>query len=202
LIAVFDYGSGNLRSVERAFEQSGHDVIVTSNDSECMAADGIVLPGVGAFGACMDQLRAIGGDLVMRKAIAAGKKVFGICVGEQILFSQGTEKGIHEGLGIFQGSVDSLIAPVLPHIGWNTVAVGAGSQLFAGVENQRFYFVHSYAVGADIAKTLDGAIVSTTTYGDSFIAAIERENVVATQFHPEKSGRAGLQIIRNWADHL
>jgi glutamine amidotransferase len=198
LIAILDYGSGNLHSAQRAFAETGHDVILTSDPAICASADGLVLPGVGAYGSCMTQLRAAQGDEIVRTALKNKQPVFGICVGEQILFSQGSEKGITEGIGFFEGSVDSLRAPILPHMGWNVVKPGKGSRLFAGMGSERFYFVHSYAA----KKTTSEAVVSTSVHGEEFIAAIEMEMVVATQFHPEKSGAAGLKLIRNWADSL
>jgi len=155
-----------------------------------------VVPGVGAFGACMNQLSAIDGPRMVGEAIATGKPFFGICVGMQILFSQGEEKGIHEGLDFFEGKVSPLNAPVLPHIGWNTVETQ--SQTFEGVGDQMFYFVHTYA-----AKTAPkDSQVTWTNYGEKFISAIERKNVFATQFHPEKSGEAGARLIENWATRI
>ena len=194
MIAILDYGSGNLRSAERAFSLTGERVIVTQDPNICAEADGLVIPGVGAYGACMEQLLAVGGEIIIRKRSAASAPIFGICVGEQILFSSGTEKGAHAGLGLLEGVVDKLDAPVLPHIGWNNVSAGVDSLLFYGVENERFYFVHSYAAKLPIA----GAINSFTQYGNSFLAAIELGRIVATQFHPEKSGAAGATLIANW----
>lgn len=198
MIAILDYGSGNLRSAERAFALSGHDVEITSDRDRALRADGLVVPGVGAYGACMDQLLAIGGDEIIRERVEANKPLLGICVGMQILFTQGVEKGSHRGVGIFTGEVSEIKAPVLPHIGWNTVQPAEGSQLFAGIENETFYFVHSYA-----AKSTDSNVrVATAEYGEKFLAAIERGRVSATQFHPEKSGKAGARLIKNWAESL
>lgn len=196
MISILDYGSGNLRSAQRAFELTGHDVKITSSAQEFLAADAYVVPGVGAFGACMEQLKSIGGVDIVRKAVSSKKPLFGICVGMQILFTQGNEKGSHEGVGIFEGSVELLKAPVLPHIGWNTVESSAA--IFAGVESSMFYFVHSYAVKGAPA----GASVAWSTYGEKFVAAVQRDNVFATQFHPEKSGDAGAKLIKNWAQTL
>ena len=193
MISILDYGSGNLRSAQRAFELTGHSVTISSSSESFLNADAYVIPGVGAFGACMQQLISIGGDQLVREAIATGKPVFGICVGMQIFFSEGLEKGVHQGLGIFDGQVSEISAPVLPHIGWNSVE--DSSPLFAGVEDQSFYFVHSYA-----AKISPSNSNSTwTTYGERFVSAVEKDNVFITQFHPEKSGDAGLQLIKNWA---
>jgi len=198
LIAILDYGSGNLRSAQRAFELTGHDVEITADHDRALAADGLVVPGVGAFGACMDQLLAIGGEEIIRARVESEKPILGICVGMQILFSRGAEKGSHSGVGVFSGEVTPLNAPVLPHIGWNTVSSAPNSKLFHGIENESFYFVHSYAV-----KSVDSAILaSTTEYGERFIAAVEYGKVSATQFHPEKSGKAGATLIKNWAETL
>ena len=197
MIAILDYGSGNLRSAERAFASAYSDVVVSSDPAICAEADGLVVPGVGAFGACMDQLIEAGGAEIIDSRIANELPTLGICVGMQVLFSQGREKNAHKGLGIWPGDVALLDAPILPHIGWNTVSVGADSKFFTGVEDERFYFVHSYA-----AKTSVPDCVNTTAlYGQEFLAAVEGTYVVATQFHPEKSGDAGLRLIENWVNH-
>ena len=201
MIAILDYGSGNLRSAERAFELTGQKVVITSDSETALSADGLVVPGVGAFGACMDQLNAIGGAEIIRERVSSGKATLGICVGMQILFSSGSEKGAHQGVGIFDGEVSLIAAPVLPHIGWNSVSVATGSQLFAGIEDELFYFVHSYAAKSDPSLN-SGSKVTTTSYGERFVAAIERGHVSATQFHPEKSGNAGARLIQNWAKCL
>lgn len=197
MIAILDYGSGNLRSAQRAFENTGQEVVITSDFDLALNADGLVVPGVGAFAACMEGLRAVRGEVIVRERAAAGRPTLGICVGMQILFSQGVEHGNHSGVGIWNAKVEKLNAPILPHMGWNTVNVAAQSQLLKGLETQSFYFVHSYAV-----KQVSAPIVSTAHHGEDFIAAIEDGVVSATQFHPEKSGEAGLQLIRNWVDTL
>lgn len=197
MIAILDYGSGNLRSAQRAFENTGREVVITSDFDLALNADGLVVPGVGAFAACMEGLRAVRGEVIVRERVAAGRPTLGICVGMQILFSQGVEHGNHSGVGIWNAKVEKLNAPILPHMGWNTVNVAAQSQLLKGLETQSFYFVHSYAV-----KQVSAPIVSTAHHGEDFIAAIEDGVVSATQFHPEKSGEAGLQLIRNWVDTL
>ena len=197
MIAILDYGSGNLRSAQRAFENTGREVVITSDFDLAINADGLVVPGVGAFAACMEGLRAVRGEVIVRERVAAGRPILGICVGMQILFSQGVEHGNHSGVGIWNAKVEKLNAPILPHMGWNTVNVAAQSQLLKGLETQSFYFVHSYAV-----KQVSAPIVSTAHHGEDFIAAIEDGVVSATQFHPEKSGEAGLQLIRNWVDTL
>ncbi len=196
MIAILDYGSGNLRSAQRAFELTEQRVILASTAKEFLSADAFVVPGVGAFGACMSQLESIGGREMVSEAVKSGKPIFGICVGMQILFTSGSEKGNHEGLGYFAGEVSQLTATVLPHIGWNDV--DTKSQLFDGVQNDKFYFVHSFAA----KERVEGADIAWTTYGEKFVAAIERENIFATQFHPEKSGDAGAKLIKNWAKSI
>jgi imidazole glycerol-phosphate synthase subunit HisH len=197
VIAILDYGSGNLRSAQRAFETSGREVVITSDYEVALNADGLVVPGVGAFAACMEGLIKVRGDQIVRERIAAARPTLGICVGMQILFSQGLEHGVHPGVGIWNATVEKLEAPILPHMGWNTVKAGAGSQLFNGVEEESFYFVHSYAV-----KNPVGAISTRSNYGEDFLAAVEDGAIAATQFHPEKSGDAGLHLIKNWVQTL
>ena len=197
MIAILDYGSGNLRSAQRAFETSGREVVITSDYEVALNADGLVVPGVGAFAACMEGLITVRGDQIVRERIAAARPTLGICVGMQILFSQGLEHGVHPGVGIWNATVEKLEAPILPHMGWNTVKAGAGSQLFNGVEEESFYFVHSYAV-----KNPVGAISTLSNYGEDFLAAVEDVAIAATQFHPEKSGDAGLHLIKNWVQTL
>ncbi len=200
MIAILDYGSGNLRSAERAFATAGQEVIVTSDRALALEAQGLVVPGVGAFAACMAGLGKVNGSEIIRERIALERPVLGICIGMQILFSQGSEQsenGIHTGVGIWEGEVSKITAPILPHMGWNTVETHAQSELFKGVEEESFYFVHSYA-----AKSAVGKLSSWTTYGEPFISAVEDGYVTATQFHPEKSGDAGLQLIKNWVGAL
>ena len=200
MIAILDYGSGNLRSAQRAFERSGSEVVVTSDRDVALNATGLVVPGVGAFAACMRGLVAIGGDQIVRERVAAQRPTLGICVGMQILFRDGdehTSSELHKGVGIWQESVTKLAAPILPHMGWNTVDVTGPSQLFNGVADQSFYFVHSYA-----AKSKVGFVQGWTTHGEKFLSAVEDGAICATQFHPEKSGDAGLQLIKNWVGLL
>ena len=197
MIAILDYGSGNLRSAQRAFETSGREVVITSDYEVALNADGLVVPGVGAFAACMEGLIKVRGDQIVRERIAAARPTLGICVGMQILFSQGLEHGVHPGVGIWDATVEKLEAPILPHMGWNTVKAGAGSQLFKGVEEESFYFVHSYAVKESV-----GQISTLSNYGEDFLAAVEDGAIAATQFHPEKSGDAGLHLIKNWVQTL
>ena len=197
MIAILDYGSGNLRSAQRAFETSGQEVVLTSDYDVALNADGLVVPGVGAFAACMKGLAGVRGDQLVRERISLKRPTLGICVGMQILFARGVEHGKHEGVGVWDATVEKLDAPILPHMGWNTVSVGTGSTLFHGVENESFYFVHSYAV-----KKKVGAISTMAHHGEDFLAAVEDGVIAATQFHPEKSGDAGLQLIKNWTNSL
>ena len=200
MIAILDYGSGNLRSAERAFATAGKDVVVTSDRSVALEAEGLVVPGVGAFAACMNGLNAVDGAAIVRERLAKERPTLGICIGMQIMFSEGTEhseNGAHAGIGIWQGAVSKLEAPILPHMGWNTVEASATSTLFNGVEGESFYFVHSYA-----AKNSVGTTQAWSTHGEKFLAAVEDGYISATQFHPEKSGAAGLALIKNWVGSL
>ena len=192
-----DYGSGNLRSAQRAFATTGHDVEITSDLGVALKADGLVVPGVGAFAACMTGINEISAAEVIRDRKSAGKPTLGICIGMQILFSEGLEHGNHKGIGIWQGEVSQLDAPILPHMGWNTVEVTGSSRLFKGIERESFYFVHSYA-----AKKSVGTSQAWTTHGEKFLSAVEDGPLCATQFHPEKSGQAGLTLIANWSAGL
>lgn len=200
MIAILDYGSGNLRSAERAFATSGKGVIVTSDRRVALEAEGLVVPGVGAFAACMNGLNAVDGGDIVRERLAKERPTLGICIGMQILFSQGTEHsehGAHAGVGIWDGIVSKLDAPILPHMGWNTVEANSGSVLFKGIETESFYFVHSFAAKSAVGKTQ-----AWTTHGEKFLAAVEDGYISATQFHPEKSGAAGLALIKNWVGSL
>jgi glutamine amidotransferase len=194
LIAILDYGSGNLRSALRAFERAGKEVLLIA-----LEAEGLVVPGVGAFGACMEGLKSVRGDQLVRERLAKARPTLGICVGMQILFADGVEHGNHDGVEIWPGRVEKLTAKVLPHMGWNTVDVASGSSLFSGVEGESFYFVHSYGV---VEKIESSALQSWTDYDSRFLAAIEDGAFSATQFHPEKSGDAGLHLIKNWVSTL
>jgi glutamine amidotransferase len=205
-VVVLDYGSGNLRSAERALARAGVEVEVSGDAAAAAAADGLVVPGVGAFAACMAGIAALDIASIVAKRVAAQAPVLGICVGMQVLFDAGVEHGIETaGLGVLPGRVELLQAAVLPHMGWNTVLAPAGTALFAGVDpTSRFYFVHSYAlrVGAIRAGSLDAAHVATTHHGEDFVAAIEQGPVSATQFHPEKSGDVGAAVLENWCKTL
>lgn len=205
-VAVLDYGSGNLRSAARAVAEVGAQVVVTSDPDVAAEADGLVVPGVGAFAACMAGFGAVGGPRLVEHRLAGGRPVLGICVGMQIMFERGAEHGVvTEGLGEWPGVVEELPAAVLPHMGWNTVAVARGSRMFAGVEGERFYFVHSYAVQRWDWVEQDpfrAPLVTWAEHGAPFVAAIENGPLTATQFHPEKSGPAGLRLLANWVATL
>lgn len=205
-VAVLDYGSGNVHSAVKALVAAGADATLTRDRDAVANADGLLVPGVGAFAAVMSSLREVRGDEMIERRLAGGRPVLGICVGMQIMFDRGVEHGIDtEGLGQWPGVVDELDAPILPHMGWNTVEAAPDSTLFAGIEDERFYFVHSYAA-TDWTLEAYGAFnaprVTYATHGERFIAAVENGPLSATQFHPEKSGEAGLQLLRNWISSL
>jgi len=205
-VVVYDYGSGNVHSALKALEHAGADVLLTNDREEALEAHGLVVPGVGAFATVMAGLREVRGDEVIDKRVAGGRPVLGICVGLQIMFERGLEHGVDTpGLGQWPGTVAQLEAPILPHMGWNTVDVAPGSSLFRGVESERFYFVHSYAATTwllDDTGSLPAPLVSYATHGQTFVAAVENGPLSATQFHPEKSGEAGLALLRNWVTSL
>jgi imidazole glycerol-phosphate synthase subunit HisH len=206
LVAVLDYGSGNVHSAVKALAAAGADARLTRERALIEDADGLLVPGVGAFRAVMDALNdSRGGELIGRR-LAGGRPVLGICVGMQVLFEQGVERGVDTaGLGEWPGAVTELDAPVLPHMGWNTVAPGEGSRLFAGIEDERFYFVHSYGAQhwtLDVQPPFPSPTLTWCTYGAPFLAAVENGPLSATQFHPEKSGEAGIRLLANWIDGL
>lgn len=206
VVAVLDYGSGNVHSAVKALVAAGADARLTADRGLVADADGLVVPGVGAFSAVMGALRGIRGDELIERRLAGGRPVLGICVGMQVLFEHGVERGHDtEGLGEWPGAVTELNAPVLPHMGWNTVEPGENSVLFRGIEQERFYFVHSYAAQSwelDVIPPFPEPVLTWTTYGDPFLAAVENGPLSATQFHPEKSGDAGIQLLRNWVGSL
>ncbi|GAA2837089.1 glutamine amidotransferase [Leucobacter komagatae] len=205
-VAVLDYGSGNVHSAVKALVRAGAEVELTSDPQAVMDADGLFVPGVGAFDAVMAQLRAIQGHELIGRRLAGGRPVLGVCVGLQVMFDTGIERGVEtEGLGEWPGTVRQLDAPTLPHMGWNTVRVPEDSVLLRGLEGERFYFVHSNAA---TQWTLEGRTPATapkvtwSEYGEPFVAAVENGPLSATQFHPEKSGEAGIQLLRNWISSL
>ena len=199
---VLDYGSGNVRSALRALEQVGANAVLSNEPTSVRGADGLVVPGVGAFAACMSGLKAVGaGDLISER-VADGRPVLGICVGMQVLFERGVEHGVtSDGLGMWSGTVDRLQASTLPHMGWNTVTAADDSGLFDGLPRARFYFVHSYAARSWTTEhdaSAGSPKLTWGTHGGPFLAAIEDGVLAATQFHPEKSGGAGLKLLGNW----
>jgi imidazole glycerol-phosphate synthase subunit HisH len=205
-IAVLDYGSGNLRSAERAIARLGPEVTVTADFDTALEADGLVVPGVGAFAACMNGLRGVRGEQIIGRRLAGGRPVLGICVGMQILFEKGVEHGIAtDGCAEWPGAVERLNAPILPHMGWNTVDVPEGSVLFRGLDTDtRFYFVHSYAARRWELEPgrFAAPLVTWAEHGERFVAAVENGALCATQFHPEKSGDAGATLLANWVSTL
>ena len=205
-VVVLDHGSGNLRSAERALARAGADVTVTDDRSKAAEADGLVVPGVGAFAACMAGLRAVAGPEIIGRRLAGGRPVLGICVGMQVLFDSGDEHGVvTAGCGEWPGTVERLHADVLPHMGWNTVSAPEGSRLFAGLDGERFYFVHSYAVRRWVlapSPQLAAPLVTWAEHGEPFVAAVENGPLTATQFHPEKSGDAGARLLSAWVRTL
>ena len=206
-VTVLDYGSGNIRSAVRALEHVGAEVTLSSAADDVLNADGLVVPGVGAFAAVMQGLKEVDALRMIGRRVAGGRPVLGICVGLQILFEEGVEHGVRtQGMGEWPGMVERLKAEVVPHMGWNTVDAPAGSVLFEGIAEERFYFVHSYGVqewNFDVTQpAMRPPLVTWSTHGSPFIAAVENGPLSATQFHPEKSGDAGAQLLRNWTSSL
>jgi imidazole glycerol-phosphate synthase subunit HisH len=206
-VVVLDYGSGNVRSAVRALERVGASVELTADRDAVMNADGLVVPGVGAFAACMAGLHAVRGPELIDRRLAGGRPVLGICVGMQVMFETGIEHGATTaGVGEWPGTVERLEAVPLPHIGWNTVEVPDTSELFKDVAQERFYFVHSYGVRRWELPPHDRFVAPAVTWsehgGDRFVAAVENGPLVATQFHPEKSGDAGLALLHTWTRGL
>ncbi|HIW91092.1 MAG TPA: imidazole glycerol phosphate synthase subunit HisH [Candidatus Corynebacterium avicola] len=206
-VALLDYGSGNLRSAQRALEHVGAEVTVTSDPKTVLEADGLLVPGVGNFSACMEGLKAVNGPRMIGERLSGGRPVFGICVGMQILFDYGAEGTGVAGCGEWPGSITRLSASVLPHMGWNTVEVPEDSTLFAGADpDERYYFVHSYGARTWDLETDGHTTAPSVTWAQHedcrFVAAVENGPLWATQFHPEKSGAAGARLLRNWLDTL
>ena len=206
-VVVLDYGFGNVRSAVRALQRVGAQVELTADRTAAQEADGLVVPGVGAFAAVMAGLRAVSGDRVVGRRLAGGRPVLGICVGLQVMFTEGVEHGVRtEGLGEWPGVVDRLQAEVVPHMGWATLDAPGASRLFDGVGDERFYFVHSYAARSFPMQTSPGPLtpplVAWADHGGPFVAAVENGPLCATQFHPEKSGDAGARLLENWVTTL
>lgn len=201
-VTVLDYGSGNVHSACRALTEAGAEVLLTRDKTLLQESDGLVVPGVGAFAAVMEKLDAVGAATVIDRRLAASRPVLGICVGMQVMFEHGVEHGLDsQGLGQWPGTVEKLDAPTLPNIGWSPVRPDVQSVLFAGVEDERFYFVHSYAAKRwelDVRPPFIAPVLTWSHHGEDFIAAVENGPLSATQFHPEKSGAAGLKLLSNW----
>lgn len=197
MIAILDYGSGNIRSAQRAIERLGVSTEVTSEYEVALNAAGLLVPGVGAFGSCIRQLLQINGDLILKKRLKLNRPTLGVCVGMQILFESSAESK-EAGLALVAGKVKKLSAKILPHIGWNEVHVEKEMNLMRGLNNQRFYFVHSYAA----TTAPDEVLQAKSNYGEEFVAAIQSGSLSAVQFHPEKSGDAGMQLLKNWVSAL
>jgi imidazole glycerol-phosphate synthase subunit HisH len=201
-VVVLDYGIGNVHSAVKALEYAGAEVELTSDPFKVHSADGLVVPGVGAFAAVMKALTKVKAPELIDKRLAGGKPVLGICVGLQVMFEKGLEHEVEaEGLSQWPGVVAKLDSPKLPHMGWNNVAAPADSKLFEGVADQLFYFVHSYAAKEftlQVDPPFIAPVVSFAEYGEKFIAAVENGPLSGVQFHPEKSGEAGITLLRNW----
>lgn len=202
-VVVFDYEAGNVHSACKALARVGADVTLTDEPQKVLDADGVLVPGVGAFGYVMDKFRAHGGDELILERVLARQPILGICVGMQILFAASDEKGDHSGLAVFSGQVERLRAKRLPNMGWSQLHSDPGAlRMLTGVEREYFYFVHSYAHRASPVRNLrffqERVEVATAVHEESFVAAVESGAVWATQFHPEKSGQAGLALLRNW----
>ncbi|PRY63785.1 glutamine amidotransferase [Knoellia remsis] len=209
-VVVLDHGSGNVHSVVRALERVGAQVELTADRQRALDAGGLLLPGVGNFHACVRGMRAAEAPRIIDVRLSGSRPVLGICVGMQALFESSTEPSdsVQQGMGEWPGVVERLEAPVVPHTGWSEVEAAPGSALFAGVESERFYFVHSYAVRDWTMPEPEGSFaavapkVTWSTHGERFVAAVENGPLSATQFHPEKSGDAGLTLLENWVRSL
>jgi len=201
-VVVLDYGSGNVHSAAKALELAGARVELTADRDRVASADGLLVPGVGAFSAVMSALNSVNGAALIERRLTGSRPVLGICVGMQVLFETGVERGNDTpGLGEWPGTVTELDAPVLPHMGWNTVDAPEGTRLFAGLESERFYFVHSFAAQEwelDVQPPFPKPLLTWAEHGSRFIAAVENGPLIATQFHPEKSGEPGIRLLKNW----
>lgn len=203
-VVVLDYGSGNIRSAQRALETTGATVTISSDFDTALNADGLLVPGVGAFSACMSGIKNIRGDQIIERRLAGGRPVLGICVGMQLMFDGSSEHADgqpFEGIAQWPGLIEKINAPVLPHMGWNSVKADSNSQMFSGISSELFYFVHTYAALSwhlKPSEQLKAPLVTWANYYQDFVAAVENGPLWATQFHPEKSGAAGLQLLANW----
>lgn len=205
-VVVLDYGSGNVHSAAKALEAAGANVELTADRDRVLAADGLLVPGVGAFSAVMAALGAVNAPELIDRRLAGNKPVLGICVGMQVLFTRGVERGVEtEGLDQWPGVITELDAPVVPHMGWNSVETASDSALFAGIADERFYFVHSYAAtewNLDVMPPFPTPKLTWANHGSRFLAAVENGPLAATQFHPEKSGEPGIRLLANWLGSL
>ncbi|QYH36439.1 imidazole glycerol phosphate synthase subunit HisH [Salinibacterium sp. M195] len=205
-VVILDYGSGNIHSAAKALEAAGANVRLSADRSVAESADGLLVPGVGAFAAVMSALETVRGGAIIEKRLTGSRPVLGICVGMQVLFSSGDEHGVQtSGLDEWPGVVEKLPAPVLPHMGWNTVETPDDTTLFDSIRDERFYFVHSYAAqqwSLDVQPPFPQPKLTWSDHGGRFLAAVENGPLTATQFHPEKSGQAGIQLLRNWLTSL
>lgn len=200
MIAIIDYGMGNLASVGNAFAKLGYETLITQDPEQILAADKVVLPGVGAFADAIKNIRNMGIDQTITELMRRNTPLLGVCLGYQLLFSESDEDGLHQGLDVIKGRVEKLQLPAVfkvPHMGWNNIEMKPGSKLFADIPpGSYFYFVHSYHVIPE-----DNSVMAATTdYGIKIVCAIEQGNLMATQFHPEKSSDIGLKILKNFGE--
>jgi glutamine amidotransferase len=205
-VVVLDYGSGNVHSAAKALELAGARVELTADRDRVAAADGLLVPGVGAFSAVMAAMQKVNGGALIEKRLTGSRPVLGICVGMQVLFEGGIERGnTTPGFAEWPGTVTELPAAVLPHMGWNTLDAPSGSQLFDGIADERFYFVHSFAAQhwtLDVQPPFPLPLLTWAQHGAPFLAAVENGPLTATQFHPEKSGQPGIRLLTNWLTTL
>lgn len=196
MIAIADYGIGNLRSVQKAFNKLGYDAIITGDKAIIESASHVVLPGVGAFADAINLLKTSGLDKVIIAQAKKGKPILGICLGMQLLFESSSESGVHDGLGLIKGKITRFnIDLKVPQVGWNSVKVAKPSKILNNVDGEYFYFVHSFC-----AAEINEETCGITDYSVEFTSAVENENIFGVQFHPEKSGESGLKILKNFAE--